>query len=134
MNWKVFNQRTCLNLISAIILVVGLGGAAWLYQRAGNGVYGAYGYEVGDGTIYPIMPEDSKMYRHNLEVYGGKLNVMMDDFSHWFSGLWQGKSLAFIIGVTAIMISYGFYYAANHLQPRGKSAHPNTDDRDGSGL
>ena len=98
MNWKILNRRTRLNLISAIILVVGLGSATLIYQRADNIPYGAWGYESVDGIIYPIMPEDSKMYRHNLEVYGGKLNVMMDDFSRWFGGLWQGKSLAVIIG------------------------------------
>ena len=43
----------------------------------------------GGWNIYPIMPEDSKLYRHNLEVYGGKLNVIMDDFRRWFVGLWQ---------------------------------------------
>ena len=130
MNWKVFNQRTCLNLISAIILVVGLGGAAWLYQRAGNGVYGAYGYEVGDGTIYPIMPEDSKRYRHNLELYGGKANVIMDDFRRWFTGLWHGKSLAVIVGCTSIIISFGFNFAANHLQERLESDGPGENNLD----
>ena len=71
--------------------------------------------------IYPIMPQDSKMYRHNLEVYGGKLNVMMDDFTSWFGGLWHGKSLAVIIGCTAILLSFGFFYRANYLMPRLKS-------------
>ncbi len=133
MNWKIFNQRTCLNLISGIILVVGLGGAAWLYHRAGNGVYGAYGYEVGDGTIYPIMPEDSKRYRHNLELYGGKLNVIMDDFRRWFEGLWHGKSLAVIIGCATIIVSFGFYYAANHLQERLEAGGPGEDHLDDAG-
>ncbi|MCX5893867.1 MAG: hypothetical protein NTW80_13055, partial [Deltaproteobacteria bacterium] len=112
---------TRLKLISAIILLVGLSSAIWIYQSAGNAPYGALGYEVVDGTIYPLMPEDSKMYRHNLELYGGKLNVIMDDFRRWFLGLWHGKSLAFILAGTAILISYGFFYAAKHLAPLEKS-------------
>lgn len=115
MNWKFPNKQTWLNLIGAVILVVGLGGAVLIYYRAGNVPYGALGYEDVNGTIYPIMPEDSKIYRHNLELYGGKMNVMMDDFRRWFLGLWHGKSLAFIIGCTTIIISFGFFYAANYL-------------------
>ena len=41
MNWKILNQRTWLNLISAIILLVGLGSSILIYQRAGNDPYGA---------------------------------------------------------------------------------------------
>ena len=130
MNWKILNQRTWLNLISAIILLVGLGSAVLIYQRADNTPYGALGYEVVDGTIYPIMPENSKMYRHNLEVYGGKFNVIMDDFRRWFVGLWQGKSLAVIIACTTIIISFGFFYKANHLPQRSKHDARNENDGD----
>ncbi|MCK9375570.1 MAG: hypothetical protein M0P73_05410 [Syntrophobacterales bacterium] len=132
MNWKILNQRTWLNLISAIILLVGLGSAALIYQRADNTPYGALGYESADGTIYPIMPEDSKMYRHNLEVYGGKLNVMMDDFRRWFSGLWQGKSLAFMVACITLVIAFGFFYAANYLMPRLESTAAGENNRDGN--
>jgi hypothetical protein len=128
MNWKILNRRTWLNLIGAFIFVVGLGSATLIYQRAGNDPYGALGYQGVDGTIYPIMPGDSKMYRHNLEVYGGKFSVIMDDFRRWFLGLWQGKSLAVIIGCTTIIISFGFFYAANYFpQPL------EFDDRNGKG-
>ncbi len=133
MNWKNIPRRTRLNLISVIILVIGLGGAALIYHRAANLPGGASGYETADGTILPISPEDSKMYRHNLEVYGGKLNVMLDDFRRWFEGLWQGKSLAVIIAATTIIISYGFFYAANYLtQPWESEGHPD-DNPDGTG-
>jgi hypothetical protein len=133
MNWKILKQRTCLNLISAIILVVGLGSAILIYQRAGNDPYGALGYEVVDGTTYPIMPENSKLYRHNLEVYGGKFNVIMDDFRRWFVELWHGKSLALIIACTIIVISFGFFYTANYLKQPLKSDVPNENNTDGTG-
>jgi hypothetical protein len=66
MNCKILNQRTWLNLFSAIIMVVGLVSAALIYQRADNTPYGALGYEVVDGITYPIMPEDSKQYLRDL--------------------------------------------------------------------
>jgi len=62
------------------------------------------------------------MYRHNLEVYCGKANVIMDDFRRWFAGLWQGKPLAVIIGSTAILMAFGCFYTANYSIPRWKAA------------
>jgi ABC-type phosphate/phosphonate transport system permease subunit len=107
MNWKILTRRTWLNLISVIILVVGLDIATLIYQRAGN--------------VNRIMLEDSKMYRHNLEVFGGKFMVMIDDFRLWFLGLWHGKSLAIIIGCITLILSFGFFYAANHSSSHSKS-------------
>jgi hypothetical protein len=133
MNGKILHQRTWLNLISAMILLVGLSSAALIYQRGGTGPYGASGYESADGTIYPLMPENSKLYRHNLEVYGGKFSVIMDDFSRWFVGLWQGKSLAVIIAFTTIIISFGFFYAANYLAQRLKFEVHGQNNPDGTG-
>jgi hypothetical protein len=132
MKWKSPDLPTYLNIISALILMVGLGSAALIYQRAGNVPYSAWGYEIMDGNIYPIMPQDSKMYRHNLELYGGKLNVIMDDFNRWFTGLWHGKSLAVILGFTAILISFGFYYAANHFASGLKSDVQSENNRNGT--
>jgi hypothetical protein len=95
-------------LISAIILLVGLGSSVLIYQQAKNDPYGVLDFE------------NSKLYRHNLEVYGGKFSVIMDDFRRWFLGLWQGKSLAIIIACTSIVIAGGFFYAANHRPQRPK--------------
>jgi hypothetical protein len=115
MNANILHHRTWLNLIGAVILLVGLGSAALIYYHAAHDSYGASGYEGADGTIYPIMPGDSKLYRHNLEVYGGKFSVIMDDFRRWFIGLWQGRSLAVIIAGTAILISLALFSAAHHV-------------------
>ena len=133
MKWKIPDLPTCLNLLSALILLVGLGSATWIYQRAENAPYGALGYVNEGGTLYPVMPEDSKSYQRGLELYGGTANVLVDEFRRWVGGLFQGKSLAFILAGASILISFGFFYAANHLQPRVKSEVPNEDDRDGSG-
>ena len=79
MNWTILNHRTWLNLISTIILLVGLGSSGLIYQSVGNDPYG------------PLDFENSKLYRHNLEVYGGKFSVIMDDFRRWFPGLMARK-------------------------------------------
>jgi hypothetical protein len=119
MNWKILHQRTWLNLISTIILLVGLGSSVLIYQSAGNDPYGAVSYE------------NSKMYRHNLEVYGGKFSVIMDDLRRGFLGLWQGKSLAFMLAGATIIISLGFFFAAHHLSQRSKPEAHNENDADG---
>ena len=115
MKWKNANPQTCLKLISAIILLVGLGSAVLVYQTAETDLSSVLGYEIIGGSIYPIRPEDSKMYRHDLELYGGKAAVLADEFRRWFIGLWHGKSLAFIVAGISIFISLGTFFVANRL-------------------
>jgi hypothetical protein len=116
----------CLNLLSAIILVVGLISAGVIYQRAGKAPYGALGYEIEGGTLYPVMPEDSKQYQREMELYGGKANVLAESLRLWVGSLFQGKSLAFIIAGASIIISFGFFYAAGKYSPDSKSRRQNT--------
>jgi hypothetical protein len=121
MNWKVADLRESLILIGAIIMLVGLGSAVLIYQSAGDDSDNVLGYEIIGGSAYPIRPEDSRTYRRDLELYGGKAAVIADDFSRWFVGLWHGKSLAFTVAVISIFISLGFFFAANRLPSRLKS-------------
>jgi hypothetical protein len=132
MKWKIAYLHICLNLISAIILLVGLGSALLIYRTAENTPYGALGYEEAGGTVYPIMPEDSKKYLRDLELYGGKANVIMDELRRWFIGLWHGKSLAFTVACITIFVSFGVFYAANHLPSRLNSDVPIENNRDGT--
>ena len=132
MKWKIADLHTWLNLISAIILVAGLGSAILIYQTAQNYSGGVLGYEVEGGSVYPVMPEDSRKYLRGLELYGGKANVLMDEFRRWFVGLWHGKSLAFTVACISIFVSFGFYYAANHLPSSLKSDVPSENNRDGT--
>lgn len=115
MKCKITNLQTRLYLIAAIILLVGLGSAVMIYLAAENDSGSVLGYEIVDGHAYPIRPEDSKMFRHDLELYGGKLNVLADEFTRWFVGLWYGKTLAFTVACITIFISSGFFFVANHL-------------------
>jgi hypothetical protein len=77
------------------------------------------------------MPEDSKKYLRDLQLYGGKANVLMDELRRWFVGLWHGKSLAFTIACISIFVSFGVFYAANHLPPSLKSDVASENNRDG---
>jgi hypothetical protein len=90
------------------------------------------GYEEGNGSVYPVIREDSKKYLRDLELYGGKANVLGDEFMRWFVGLWHGKSLAFTIACISIFISSGVFYAANLLPSRLKTDVTSENNRDGT--
>jgi len=133
MKWKIANLHTCLNLISAIILLFGLGSALWIYRTAENNASGVLGYEEEGGSVYPILPKDSKKYLRDLELYGGKENVLMDELRRGFVGLWHGKLLAFTVGCISIFVSFGVFYAANHLPSRLRSDVPTENNRERAG-
>ncbi len=124
------NRRTCLNLIGAIILLVGLGSAILIYRTAENESRDVLGYEQGNGSVYPVNPGDSKKYLRDMELYGGKANVLLDELRRWFVGLWHGESLAFTIGCITIFISVGIFYAANHVSSSFESDITNKNNRD----
>ena len=126
------NRRTCLNLIGAIILVVGLASAILIHRKAENDSRDVSGYEQGSGSVYPVKPEDSKKYLRDMELYGGKANVLVDEFRRWFVGLWHGESLAFTVGCISIFISFGIFYAANHVPSSLESDMSNKNNRDRS--
>ncbi len=103
MKRTITNVQTRLYLISGLILLVGLGSAILIYLTADN---------TSDSDF---RLEDSKMYMHDLELYGGKANVMANEMRNWFDGLWHGKSLAFTVAFIAVSLSLGFFFAARHL-------------------
>lgn len=115
MKSRLAGRNAHLYLTGAIILLVGLGGAALIYRMAADDSSRVTGYEIIDGNAYPVAPENSKMYIHDLEVFGGKSAVLADEFRLWFAGLWQGRSLAFTIACCTVLISLGFFLAAARL-------------------
>jgi hypothetical protein len=117
MKRKVGEPRVYLNLMGVLILLVGLGSAVLIYWTAGSYEAGVLGYEQSDGSVYLVRPEDSKQYERNMELYGGKANLLADDFRRWFVGLWHGRSLARTVACITIVISAGVFFYANCLEP-----------------
>ena len=107
-------MKKSLYMVSAIVLIAGLGGAALIYLTTDD-YSDNVGYEIIDGQAYPINPEDSKTYMHDMEIYGGKANVIADEFMRWFDGLWHGKGLAYTVAFFAIFISLILVLYASHL-------------------
>jgi len=111
MKWKDRNLQTRLYLIAAIILLVGMGSAILIDLTAEN---------ASDSALIHQF-EQSKRYRHDLELIGGKGNVLADEFYRWFEALWHGRSLAFIVAGITILIACGFFFVAYHSPSGSKS-------------
>ncbi|MCG6536371.1 MAG: hypothetical protein L7F78_17120, partial [Syntrophales bacterium LBB04] len=94
MKWKI-NRQARLYLSGAFILLIGLGTSAVIYLTTTDVTDTGLGYEV----------EQSKQYIRDLELYGGKMNVLTVELNKWFNGLWQGRSLAYTIGCLTILIA-----------------------------
>ena len=112
MKWKITDPHTRLYFLAAAILLVGVGSAVLIYLTAGNAADGVAGYQ----------PEDSKMYRHDLELYGGKANLLADELMRWFAGLWQGRSLAFTVASVTMFIFCGLIFCAANVSVDAENA------------
>jgi hypothetical protein len=58
---------------------------------------------------------DSKVYRHELEAYGGKLSLVSDELVHWFASLWQGETLAFTVATVSTLIALLLLWLARRI-------------------
>jgi len=121
MKRKVTNLQTYLYLVTVIILLVGMCGAILIYLTAENDSDSVLGYE------------NSKRYVHDLELYGGKANVLANEFERWFVGLWHGKSLAFTVACITICISFGYFFIVKQLPSHSKSDARDENNRVGTG-
>jgi hypothetical protein len=86
--------------IAVLILVVGLSSSVIVYLTARAAAPNPLGYN----------PLDTKKYLRELEVYGGKVNVLATEFREWFGGLWHGKPLAFTIVFITVILAFLFWF------------------------
>ncbi len=92
--------RQRINRISVLLLVLGLGSALIIFLAAGP--------EQDD----PNDPLATKKYRREMQVIGGKANLVADDFQNWFAGLWQGRALAGTVVVLTVGATLAFRFIA----------------------
>ena len=101
--------RRQIRRIAATILALGLGSALGLYLTAGPAPADPLGYD----------PLNTKKYLRELEVYGGKANVLSVELQQWFFGLWHGRSLAATVAVLTVLLAFGFWVVATTRLPGG---------------
>jgi hypothetical protein len=121
-------------LISALLLVIGLGSASMIFLATDSEQDSDSGYEIVGGHIYPGMNERSKKYMHDLELYGGKAAVIADEINRWFDGLWHGRTLAYTIACISLTTSLGVFGAGfyAHVPHEPHAGREDKDDGDRS--
>jgi len=92
---RLERAQTWFSLAGYAILVVGLAVSVWAYRRAANDATDA------SRALLAGM-QDTKSYERNLEIQGGKANVMASEIGVWFAGLWQGRHLAYTVAALAV--------------------------------
>ncbi len=94
--------RTVIHDCGVAILLGGLIGAVLIYVFADTDGAPDSAREIVSG----------RMYQHNVELMGGKFAVYADQFSQWFAGLWQGRSLAFTVATLTVAIALACFGVA----------------------
>jgi hypothetical protein len=102
MRLRITSFQRRLYLISAIILLAGLGSAAVIYLTAEN--------DPDNALIRDY--ENSKRYIHSLELYGGKMNVLVDQFRRWLDSFWHGRALAFTVAGITLFSAFAVGFVA----------------------
>jgi hypothetical protein len=110
-----------LRWLSYGILILGLGLAICIYVAASPPPH----HPLGDN------PFTSKKYLRELELYGGKMNILAVEFRQWFDRLWQGKHLAYTIALLTISLSSLLWFisspAASHHDTQAEKPHAPSD-------
>ncbi len=101
MDHPAANRRKRARTAAVLVMLAGLSISALVYLRAEGDPHSGIS---GEFALEESM-RDSKRYVHDLEIYGGKANVIASDFIRWFSGLWEGTQLAFTIAAITVAIS-----------------------------
>jgi hypothetical protein len=133
MSLNASNLPQRLYRIGALLLALGLCAAALIYLMSAEDAGPAVGYVVADGNTYSIAPRDSKKFRHDLELYGGKAALLADEFSNWFAGFWQGRTLAFTVAGISIAIAGLLFYFAGLAASEPHRRDPGERNDDGAG-
>ncbi len=93
--------------VTRAILLFGFAAAVVIYLTAQPPPDNPLGYD----------PMDTKKYLHDLELYGGKANILSAQFREWFDSLWHGKQLAFTVIVLTVIAAGVFKFFATPLPP-----------------
>jgi hypothetical protein len=107
MKWRLLTPEARVRAGTRAILVLGFAAAVVIYLTAQPPADNPLGYD----------PLDTKKYLHDLEVYGGKANVIAAQFRDWFDSLWHGKQLAFTVAVLTVISAGVFKFFATPLPP-----------------
>jgi hypothetical protein len=105
MKWATLDPEARIRAGTRAILVLGFAVAIVIFLTAQPPAANPLGYD----------PLDTKRYLHDLEVYGGKANVLAAEFRDWFDSLWHGRRLAFTVAALSVIAAFAFKFFATPL-------------------
>ena len=110
-------MRKRLIICSVLVAVVGLSSALLIYLTAGedSDLDENVQIVVVDGKTFRIPLASTKMYRRELQRFGGGAALLFDDLDRWFAGLWRGRSLSVTLAWITAFISLGLFLLARQM-------------------
>lgn len=103
------------------ILALGFATAIVIYATAPPPPANPLGYE----------PEDTKKYVRDMEMYGGKSNLLAGELREWFDSLWHGKRLAYTVAVLTLIAAGAFAFFTVPLPPEAEAGEASERNRTG---
>ena len=104
------------HLVTALILTVGLTAALVIYLTAA----------APDDSAIDLA--DSKQYLRQMELYGGKANLLAAEIRAWFASLWHGRRLALTVACGTVLVAGAYWLVAAPL-PSDRDARVPRDGR-----
>jgi hypothetical protein len=111
-SWTRENHRTRCLAIARVCVAASLCAAFAIYVAAGQGEPQSSGYLTQGGQVLESASADSKQYLRNMELYGGKANVMAAEARMWLAEMFSGRTLAFTVGGLGLAVGLGFFVLA----------------------
>jgi hypothetical protein len=96
--------RARLHLAAALVLAFGLTFSFLVYFTA---------EEATSGEMDEMVM--SKQYTGTIQRFGGRQAVLFDEFSRWFTSLWQGKRLGVTIACLGVATAGALYLIARRM-------------------
>jgi hypothetical protein len=99
-----------LRFLGGFVLLLGLAGAVLLYQ----GGVDQTGLDPNDptGVTWPLAPEDFKVYSRNMEMFGGKLWVLVERARRYVAGQWRRNGPALLLAAGSLAVAGLLFHAA----------------------
>jgi hypothetical protein len=91
-----------LRKVGAVILVAGLLAAVLVYATA--------------PPADPALTSETKRNEYQMEMIGGKSNLLATEIREWFAGLWHGRRLAHTLAYLSIGGSLACFFLAHRLE------------------
>ena len=107
---SVFRHTATLNIVGVIVLFVGISSAALVYRLGQKSTLPSP--TNGGWQDSTLSLTDSKTSTRNIELYGGKVEVLMVKLQDW---LQHPESMAILIATISALIAAGCFFAARYF-------------------